>query len=93
MQELNKIDAYKQTKHDPKAIVELYKTRFMVPYALTLTFCNYIFVLYDNILIATAFLWCSYNVIFVVFRLKNNNLEYNNKWLDSVNLRNSNSHV
>lgn len=30
MQELNKIDAYKQTKTDPKTLVEFYKSRFMV---------------------------------------------------------------
>ncbi|XP_038905557.1 glutathione S-transferase L3-like isoform X2 [Benincasa hispida] len=29
IEEFNKIDAYKQTKYDPKAIVELYKKRFM----------------------------------------------------------------
>lgn len=34
VQELNQVDAYKQTKlKDPKELVELYKIRFMVPYA------------------------------------------------------------
>lgn len=28
MQEMNKIDAYKQTKTDPKELVEFYKKRF-----------------------------------------------------------------
>lgn len=31
MQELNKIDAYKPTKTDPKELVEFYKARFAVP--------------------------------------------------------------
>ena len=30
VQELNKIDAYKPTKADPKVVIELYKARFQV---------------------------------------------------------------
>ncbi|KAK3012953.1 hypothetical protein RJ639_008990 [Escallonia herrerae] len=30
IEEINKIDAYKQTKCDPKQLIELYKTRFLV---------------------------------------------------------------
>jgi glutathione S-transferase len=32
MQEVNKIEAYKQTKTDPKELVEFYKKRFLVKY-------------------------------------------------------------
>ncbi|KAL0309782.1 UNVERIFIED_CONTAM: Thylakoid membrane protein TERC, chloroplastic [Sesamum radiatum] len=38
IEELNKTDAYKQTKCDPKFLVQLYKTRFMVVF---LTFTTY----------------------------------------------------
>lgn len=30
MQELNKLDSYKQTKTDPKELIEFYKPRFLV---------------------------------------------------------------
>jgi len=34
VQEINKIDAYKPTKTDPKELVEFYKARFTVPLAI-----------------------------------------------------------